>query len=42
MVIPRVLRAPEEINSTILLVFWTVFGVASKVTYNEYAPFDAP
>ena len=32
-----------EINkSTILFVFWPVFGVAPKVTYRQYAPFGAP
>jgi hypothetical protein len=29
-------------NYPILLVFWLVFYVASKVTYKQYALFDAP
>jgi hypothetical protein len=36
------LRAVEKKNYPILLVFWPVFCVASKVTYIQYAPFDAP
>ena len=35
-------RASEINKSTILLVFWPVFGVAPKVTYRQYAPFGAP
>ena len=36
------LRVAETNKSTILLVFGSVFRVAPKVTYNKYAPFDAP
>jgi hypothetical protein len=36
------LRLAEKNNSTILLVFATVYGVASTGTYPEYAPADAP
>jgi hypothetical protein len=39
---PVGVRAEEGINATILLVFESVFGVASMDTYNEYAPIDAP
>jgi len=35
------IRAPEKINSTVLLVYLSVFCVASKNTYNQYALFDA-
>jgi hypothetical protein len=36
------LRPSAGINVPILLVFESVFRVASMGTYNEYAPMDAP
>jgi hypothetical protein len=36
------LRDEEETNVPILLVFESVFGVASMGTYNQYAPIEAP
>jgi len=38
----RDVRAPEKIHSTVLLVYLSVFCVASKRTYNQYAFFDTP
>ena len=35
-------RDEEETNEPILLVFESVFGVASMGTYNQYAPIEAP
>jgi hypothetical protein len=36
------LRLAGKNNSTIVLVFATVYGVASTGTYPKYAPADAP
>jgi hypothetical protein len=37
-----VLRDEKETDIPILLVFESVFGVASMGTDNKYAPIDAP
>jgi hypothetical protein len=42
VIFERTLRLAEKNNSPILLVFATVFGVASTGTYNKYALADAP
>ncbi len=36
------LRNSEKINSTIYLVFWSIFCVVPKATYKQYATFGAP
>jgi hypothetical protein len=36
------IRDTKETNAPILLVFESVFTVASMGTYNEYAPIEAP
>jgi len=36
------MREVEETNAPILLVFESVFRVASMGVYNKYAPIDAP
>jgi hypothetical protein len=40
--LPLKLRDEEETNVPILLVFESVFGVASMGTDNKYAPIEAP
>ncbi len=35
-------RDLEKIKLRALLVYGSVFGVAPRVTYNEYAPLGAP
>ena len=35
-------RHPAKIKIPALLVYGSVFGVAPRVTYNEYAPLGAP
>jgi hypothetical protein len=40
--LPLKLRDEEETNLPILLVFESVFGVASMGTDNKYAPIEAP
>jgi hypothetical protein len=35
-------RASETNNFTVLLVFWSAFSFAPKVTYKQYAPIGAP
>jgi hypothetical protein len=39
---PEGLRDLEKIKLRALLVYGSVFGVAPRITYNEYAPLGVP